>query len=107
MLLFDQFFWDTNIITLMISVLYEFKYRITIDSVSVRKIKNIWLVTIEFKKEYCLTLVGIHAFKENNYVSWFFKRAKEKMLDNSREIIKIFILLQNVRFQPRTTQRSL
>ena len=78
MLLFDQFFWDNNIFILMISVLYEFKHRITIDSVSVKKIKNVWLVTIVLKKEYCVTLVGTMHSKKITMYHGFSREPKKK-----------------------------
>ena len=64
-------FWDTDILILAIFVLYEFKQRIAIDSV--------WLGTIELTEEHCLTLIKIHAFKGNDYISSFFKGGKEKI----------------------------
>ena len=73
---------DTVILILAISGFYEFKHRITIDSVSARKRKNVWLGTIELIEEHCLVLVGIQAFSGNNYTSTFLKRGKEKMLED-------------------------
>ena len=87
-------FWDTDILILAIFVLYEFKHRIAIDSV--------WLGTIELTEEHCLTLIRIHAFKGNDYISSFFKGGKEKILEDYWEISTILNLPQNVRYQPRT-----
>ena len=60
----------------------ELKHRITIDNVSVKKKKNVWLVKIELTEKYCLALVEIPAFSGNDYTSSFFKRSKEKMLED-------------------------
>ena len=59
------------------------------------------------RKECCWALVGIYTFIGNHYISYFFKRDKDKMLEDSWVISKIFHLLQNVRYQPRTTWASL
>ena len=55
-------------------------HRITIGSISANKRKNVCLGTIELTEEYCFVFVGIHAFSGNDYISYFFKRRKEKML---------------------------
>ena len=71
---------DTGILILVISVLHEFKHRITIDSTSAKKGKNVLLGTIELTEEYYLALVRTHALSGNDYKSSFLKRGKEKML---------------------------
>ena len=65
-----------------LNVLYGFKDRITINYVSAKKRKTVWLGTIELTEEYCLVIVRIYAFSGNYYTSSFFKRGKEKMLED-------------------------
>ena len=84
---------DTDILILIIYVLYKFKHHTTIDSVSAKTRKNIWLGAIELREEYCLALVWIYALSGNDYISTFFKKGKEKILEDYWEISRIFILL--------------
>ena len=95
MLLFESASGVTDILTLVIFVVYELKDRITIDSVSAKKRKSILLGKIKPTEEYCLALVGTHAFSGNDYIS-FLKRGKWKMLANYWEMSKSFNLLQKV-----------
>ena len=76
-------FGDTEILILAISALYELKHRIAIDNVSSKKRDGIWLGTIELTEECCLALGGIYSFSGNHYISYFFKRGKDKMLEDS------------------------
>ena len=76
----------------------ELKHRITVDSNSIKKRKNVWLGAIEFT-EYNLALFEIHAFSGNNYTSSFFKRGKEKMLEDFDQLEKFvcFVYGGNIR----------
>ena len=76
-------FGDTEILILAISALYELRHHITIDNVSSKKRDDIWLGTTELTEECCLALVGIYAFSGNHYTWYFFKRGKNKMLEDS------------------------
>ena len=69
-------FGDIVILILAISVLYEFKHRITIGSISAKKRKNVWYSTKELTEEYFLALIGIHLFKGNDYILFIFKRGE-------------------------------
>ena len=106
LLLFDKIwgFWHSHSGNFCHCI--ELKHRITVDSNSIKKRKNVWLGAIEFT-EYNLALFEIHAFSGNNYTSSFFKRGKEKMLEDYWKIFRIFDLLRNVMYQPRVTWRPL
>ena len=71
---------DTEILILVVSVLHEYKHRITIDSVSTNKRKNVWLVTIELTERVLFSISRTHALSGNEYKSSFLKKGKEKML---------------------------
>ena len=45
-------------------------------SLSGKKRNNVWCGAIEQTEDYCLVLVGTHAFCGNYYTSSFFKRGK-------------------------------
>ena len=94
LLLFDKIwgFWHSHSGNFCHCI--ELKHRITIDSDSIKKRKNVWLGAIEFT-EYNLALFEIHAFSGNDYISSFFKRGKEKMLEDYWKIFTIFNLLRN------------
>lgn len=83
MLLFEQLvIRDTDNLILAISVPYELKWHTTVHIASAKKRKNVWLGTIKLTEKYYLKLVGIYVWSGNNYVSSFFKRGKEKMLED-------------------------
>ena len=95
-------FRDTDILILAIFVLYEFR----IQASHYNRPCLIGYNRAD-RRAYCLTLIGIHAFSGNDDVSCFFKRVKEKILENYWEISTILNLPRNVRYEPRKTWRSL
>lgn len=75
-------FWQYWHLILEISVLREFKHRLTTNNGSGKNRKNICLGSIEMTKEYCLALTGIRVFSENAYISSFLQERQRKMLEN-------------------------
>ena len=67
---------DTDILVLIISLLYDFKNRIVIDNGVGSSRKLIWLGSIDFSSSRLNSLLGFHAFTGNDYVSSFFRKGK-------------------------------
>ena len=67
---------DTDILVLIISLLYEFKNRIVIDNGVGNSRKLTWLGSIDFSSSRLNSLLGFHAFTGNDYVSSFFRKGK-------------------------------
>ena len=94
-------FWDTDILILVISVLYELKHHITIDRQRSCKEEKKCLVGHNSADRKVLL-----AFSGDDYIPSFLKRGKENMLAGYWEMSKTFNLLQKVRYQPRTAWRT-
>ena len=80
---------DTDIIVLVVSLLYDYKDRVIIDNGSGKERKSIWIGGIELSQHRCHSLIGLHSFTGNDYVSSFFKTGKRSMLEIVREVPEV------------------
>ena len=69
---------DTNILVLTVSVLYSHKTRILLDNSSGKEQKSVWLGALELFQQRSTSLIGLHAFSGNDYVSSFFKKGENQ-----------------------------
>ena len=67
---------DTDILDLTVSALYSHKTRILLDHSSRKEQKSFWLGALELSQQRSTSLIGLHAFSGNDYVSSFFKKGK-------------------------------
>ena len=68
---------DTDILVLMIGILYSFRDRVILDDFHGTKgRKSYRLSDIELDDEIVESLIGFHAFTGNDFVSSFFKKGK-------------------------------
>ena len=69
---------DADILVLTVSVLYSHKTRILLDNSSGKEQKSVWLGAVELFQQRSTSLIGLHAFSGNDYVSSFFKKGKDQ-----------------------------
>ena len=67
---------DTDILILVVSLLYDYKERIVLDNGVGNSRKLIWLGNIDISRSTRNSLLGFHAFTGNDYVSSLFKKGK-------------------------------
>ena len=76
---------DTDIIVLAVSLLFDFKEKIFLDSGSSGNRRLIHLASFELPDDYRAALIGYHAFTGNDYVSSFFTKGKKKCWNKLKE----------------------
>ena len=78
---------DTDIVILMIGLLYQYKDRVILDDFhGAAKRKSYKLSDIELDDDIVESLIGFHAFTGNDFVSSFFKKGKStcfKLMENN------------------------
>ena len=87
---------DTDILVLTVSVLYSHKTRILLDNNSGKERKSVWLGTLELSQQRSPSLIGLHAFSGNDYVSSCFKKGKNqfwKLLETFEKLHDCFSIL--------------
>ena len=67
---------DTDILVLTVSVLYSHKTRILLDNSSGKEQRSVWLGALELSQQRSTSLIGLHEFSGNDYVSSLFKKGK-------------------------------
>ena len=69
---------DIDILVLTVSVLCSHKTRILLDNSSGKELKSVWFGALELSQRRSASLIGLHAFSGNDYVSSFFKKGKDQ-----------------------------
>ena len=69
---------DTSILVLTVSVFYCQKTRMLLDNSSGKERKSVWLGALTLSQQRSTSLIGLHTFSGNDYVSIFFKKGKDQ-----------------------------
>ena len=69
---------DTDILVVSAALLYNFKEHVVIDNGSGQSRKSIDLRSLQFSECKYSTMLGLHAFTGNDYLSSFFRKGKER-----------------------------
>ena len=69
---------DADIVALTVALLYGFRNRVLVDDGSGDNREVTRLRNVNIEKDLVDALIGFHTFTENDYISSFFRKGKEK-----------------------------